>query len=506
MEAVKYPIAATWVAGKRNGTKVLVDPYGNRLIKKSEYGDNYFYWCGRKDIKCPVRVTLNSKVNELVSGRGEHNHDTDRMLQVINNKKKQMIENAKNNPTVAPRVLFKDLTNSILSSPITSPGIGRLPKQGTLTRTINRKRKLTLGPLGNLPRDWSEYTIPDRYKVTAYNQPFCILDHETANGMKIWGFMSPDSIQVAQGSSQLWVDGTFEIVNKTLFTQLWIVTGRSENTGVTIPLAYFLLPNKQPTSYEIVLRKLQELGVVNVDVFHIDFESGAVKAILTVYKDVRIEGCDVHWKRRIREGQSRVGLLQHSDECITIQSWIRMLWSLCYVPVSDVVDVYEQHVLPKKPDLIVEDQEDVSDAEDFMRAIRDFVEYFEGTWIGKFNTRSGKRGSSKFKLAYWNHYECVAEGDGEVTNNYSEAYNSQMKLTIGGSPNLYAILQALKDEEAIGHSKIANVLAGNDRTDPNPARTKKYEDKKRRIKSIVDQYGKVSLNDYFEALMSHFND
>ena len=69
------------------------DPYGNRLIKKSEYGDNHFYWCGRKDIKCPVRVTLNSKVNELVSGRGEHNHDSDRMLQVINNDYKQIIIN-----------------------------------------------------------------------------------------------------------------------------------------------------------------------------------------------------------------------------------------------------------------------------------------------------------------------------------------------------------------------------------------------------------------------------
>ena len=49
MNALKFPLDARWVPGKKEGSKVLVDPYGNRLIKKSEYGENSFYWCGRKD-------------------------------------------------------------------------------------------------------------------------------------------------------------------------------------------------------------------------------------------------------------------------------------------------------------------------------------------------------------------------------------------------------------------------------------------------------------------------
>ena len=50
------------------------------------------------------------------------------------------------------------------------------------------------------------------------------------------------------------------------------------------------------------------MGVVDVEVFHIDFEASALKAILAVYANAKIEGCDVHWKRRLREGQRRVGL------------------------------------------------------------------------------------------------------------------------------------------------------------------------------------------------------
>ena len=164
MNVLKFPLDARWVPGKKEGLKVLVDPYGNRLIKKSEYGENSFYWCGRKDLKCPVRLTLNTKTNCLVSARGEHNHDSDKMKQAIETNKRKVIENSKTNLTLAPRVLFKDLTNSILSSPTKAHGIGSLPKPRSLAKTINQKRKLSLGSVGNLPRMWSEYIVPDRFE------------------------------------------------------------------------------------------------------------------------------------------------------------------------------------------------------------------------------------------------------------------------------------------------------------------------------------------------------
>ena len=198
MDVFKLPIEATWVPSmnSRSNKPVLVDPYGNRLIKKSEYGSNAFYWCGRKDLKCPVRVTLNKVTNQIESIRHEHNHDSAKLQQFIREKTTEVIENAARNPTIAPRVAFRDLSNIVLSSPDTSPGIGFLPKQSTLARQIQRKRKANLGVVDNLPQDWEDYNIPDLYKVTKDGQDFNILDVETEDGKKVWGFMSPTCLKL----------------------------------------------------------------------------------------------------------------------------------------------------------------------------------------------------------------------------------------------------------------------------------------------------------------------
>ena len=96
-------------------------------------------------------------------------------------------------------------------------------------------------------------------------------------------------------------------------------------------------------------------------------------------------------------------------------------------------------------------------------------------------------------------------GEGEITNNYSEAYNSQMKITVSMAPNIFAILKAIQDEEAIGHQKIAAVLSGNGSADPNPARSKNYRDSKLKLKAVVDKFEKISTADYIQAVMSHFD-
>ena len=101
--------------------------------------------------------------------------------------------------------------------------------------------------------------------------------------------MSPTCINIAKNCSHLFVDGTFEIVNKCLFTQLWIIVGRSEPNNITIPLGYFLLPDKTAASYRRVLRCLKELEVQGVTVFHCDFEQGAIKAIMAEFPDSQIK-------------------------------------------------------------------------------------------------------------------------------------------------------------------------------------------------------------------------
>ena len=102
--------------------------------------------------------------------------------------------------------------------------------------------------------------------------------------------MSPTCLNIAMHSTHLWVDGTFEVVNKSLFEQLWIIVGTSLANNITIPLAYFLLPNKVGSTYQIVLQAIKDLGVQEVEVFHCDFELATIKAIVAVYPEAKIEG------------------------------------------------------------------------------------------------------------------------------------------------------------------------------------------------------------------------
>ena len=80
-----------------------------------------------------------------------------------------------------------------------------------------------------------------------------------------------------------------------------------------------------------------------------------------------------------------------------------------------------------------------------------------------------------------------------------------MKITVSMAPNIFAILKAIQDEEAIGHQKIAAVLSGNGSADPNPARSKNYRDSKLKLKAVVDKFEKISTADYIQAVMSHFD-
>ena len=295
-----------------------------------------------------------------------------------------------------------------------------------------------------------------------------------------------------------------EIVDKTKFEQLWLIVARSDANKISLPVAYFLLPNKVTTSYQEALQCIKDLGVDKVEMFHCDFELAMIKAIKTVYPDVKIEGCDVHWKRALREAQGRVGLLRHSEADITIQNWIRMIWSLSFIPNQDVIKVYTEYVLPKMPEIDEEEDED-KEAADFTRAIEEFVNYFEATYLGKVNPRTGRRGKPRFKFEYWNHYDVVVNDSGEITNNKSEAFNCVMKITIPMAPNIFGILKAIKDEEALSNAKFSASLAGNVNSDRHPSRTKKYCERKEKLRDLLVQYSSLTLDKYMEALMTFFN-
>ena len=71
-----------------------------------------------------------------------------------------------------------------------------------------------------------------------------------------------------------------------------------------------------------------------------------------------------------------------------IQTFLRHLWSLSLVPEEDVVKVWE-YILDKEFPEMDDEEETV---EEYNQAMEFYLMYFEQTWIGTKNRRTGIRG------------------------------------------------------------------------------------------------------------------
>ena len=81
-----------------------------------------------------------------------------------------------------------------------------------------------------------------------------------------------------------------------------------------------------------------------------------------------------------------------------------------------------------------------------------------------------------------------------------------MKITIPMSPNIFAILKGIQDEESISYAKFAACLSGNESAAPNPARTKRYCARNDKLKRLLVQYETSELKDYMDALKCSYTE
>ena len=84
---------------------------------------------------------------------------------------------------------------------------------------------------------------------TVDKKPFCVMEVNLPRSEQlIWGFASESAMQVMKTSTDWNIDGTFELVNSTLFKQMWVIVCPVNNYSTSIPCAFFLLPRKEYTA------------------------------------------------------------------------------------------------------------------------------------------------------------------------------------------------------------------------------------------------------------------
>ena len=88
----------------------------------------------------------------------------------------------------------------------------------------------------------------------------------------------------------------FNQYNNALIFQCWVVLACVQDLWV--PVGWFLLPSKEYTVYKAVLQFLkEEHDITALEVCHLDFENAESKAMKEVFPNVRIVGCDFHFKQ-----------------------------------------------------------------------------------------------------------------------------------------------------------------------------------------------------------------
>ena len=113
-------------------------------------------------------------------------------------------------------------------------------------------------------------------------------------------------------------------------------------------------------------------------------------------------------------------LLQVYNSDVETQIFFRKLWSLSLIPHEDIVSTFEK-IVAEAP-VWEEDDEDAGAGEQLNDGMRNFIAYYERTWIGApaNKTRGDKAGQKRkaprFSWDTWNHRADILIGN-EITSN-----------------------------------------------------------------------------------------
>ena len=324
--------------------------------------------------------------------------------------------------------------------------INHLSKSRTFVKKLQRERNKMVTS-AEIPRTWDKMKdIPEELKKTAGGDEFLICNKQPKldDEKLVLGFSSPTALETLDSSEAWFGDGTFSIAKSTLFSQVFIIVAKTL-TGITVPCCFFLLPNKETETYKTMFSELKERGVTPPKLFYSDFESGITKSFSSVFPTSRLYACDAHFKRAIRTNMQKYGLIPIYNSQEKFQSFIRYFWGLSLVRLEDVLDVWENFVLPACPDA----EEWDGDEDD----LQDFINYLLKTWIGAIHARSGQRRYPMFRHELWNKVNAVLN-DEDTTTNCSEGFNNAIQLSIPHNANVFSVIKQFKAEDALMMVKL----------------------------------------------------
>ena len=201
-----------------------------------------------------------------------------------------------------PRSIIREAEINCLDECISS-----MPKKEAIRKLISRTRDKA-STKGFNAKSLANLDLTEELKFTFKNKKFYWdnIGKETGEN-RILMFSTEANLKLLDKYSDWYCDGTFDI-SPTIFKQVYTI---HIQIGLTsLPMVYFLLPNKKQKTYNKMFKMLSEYLKNEPKTISCDFEKAAINAIKLVFRFVNVCGCYFHLSQSFFRRVKTTGLLK----------------------------------------------------------------------------------------------------------------------------------------------------------------------------------------------------
>ena len=300
---------------------------------------------------------------------------------------------------------------------------------------------------------------------------------------RIFMLTTDENLDFLCQSVRLCGDGTFKAAPK-LWTQLYTIHG--QKNGFTVPCVFALLPDKRKETYTRLFRQLKswlsEFSTTwDFESYLSDFEKGAYLAAKDVFTGIREEGCFFHMAKRLDLHVKQLGLMPKYQIDMGFRTRVKCLAALAFIPVSDLVAVYEALSTTFLADEI------------------SILHYFESTCIGMGVGADRLRRDPAFPHQMWNVLDRHDQGSTRTTNALEAFHHSFNALISCQHPSIWTLLDSLKRQQALTLNTISEIQRGQTF---NPSAKERMRND--RIMRLVSQYSPANADRTLRGIAYNF--
>ena len=216
----------------------------------------------------------------------------------------------------------------------------------------------------------------------------------------------------------------------SIFLQLYTIHCCIGNTYP--PCLYFLLPDKQGTTYSWKFKIRKDLlHNSNPGCIVLDFELAAHNGFRKIFPGVSISCCFFHLRQSVLQQVGALGLKNRYEEDLEVQVNVCTLTSLAFVPPADVAKVFDNLV------------DEFPDEQEF----NDLISYFKSTYIEGPTVRR-RTHPACYRIELWNHYEDGLARAPKTTNCTEGFHNALHSLFTSPHPTVWMLFKSLKNKHS----------------------------------------------------------